>query len=121
MRVLIVEDDALIAMYLAKLVADFGYEVVASVRSESAAIAKAMAVSPNVALMDIRLADGSGVNVARELHTRMAVRCIFVSANLDEPTRMALLPYQPIEFIGKPILPVILQRALRKAEGLTEL
>jgi DNA-binding response OmpR family regulator len=27
MRVLIVEDDALIAMYLAKLVADFGYDV----------------------------------------------------------------------------------------------
>jgi CheY-like chemotaxis protein len=46
-----------------------------------------MVVSPDVALMDIRLADGSGVNVARELHTRMAVRCIFVSANLDEPTR----------------------------------
>jgi len=47
-------------MYLAKLVADFGYEVVVSVRSGSAAIAKAMAVSLDVALMDIRLADGSG-------------------------------------------------------------
>jgi DNA-binding response OmpR family regulator len=60
MRVLIVEDDALIALYLAKLVVDFGYEVVVVVRSGSAAIAKAMAVSPDVALMDIRLADGSG-------------------------------------------------------------
>jgi DNA-binding NarL/FixJ family response regulator len=47
-------------MYLANFVADFGYEVVVSVRSGSAAIAKAMAVSPDVALMNIRLADGSG-------------------------------------------------------------
>jgi DNA-binding NarL/FixJ family response regulator len=46
-------------MYLANFVADFGYEVVVSVRSGSAAIAKAMAVSLDVALMDIRLADGS--------------------------------------------------------------
>jgi hypothetical protein len=43
-----------------------------------------------------------------------------LSANLDEPTRAALLPCEPIEFIGKPVVPVVLQRALRKAEGLTE-
>jgi hypothetical protein len=30
------------------------------------------------------------------------------------------LPYDPIDFIGKPVLPILLQRALRKAEGLTE-
>ena len=54
-------------------------------------------------------------------HERLALRCIFVSANLDEPTRTALLPYDPIEFVGKPVVPVVLQRALSKAEGLTEL
>jgi DNA-binding NarL/FixJ family response regulator len=60
MRVLIVEDDAPIAMYLAKLVADFGYEVVVSVDRDPQLLRKAIAVSPDVALMDIRLADGSG-------------------------------------------------------------
>jgi hypothetical protein len=40
---------------------------------------------------------------------------------LDEPTRTALLPYEPIDFVGKPVLPVVLQRALKKAEGLTDL
>jgi hypothetical protein len=29
-----------------------------------------------------------------------------------------LLPYEPIDFVGKPVLPVVLQRALKKAEGL---
>jgi hypothetical protein len=50
----------------------------------------------------------------------MAVRCIFVSANLDEPTRRAVEPYDPIEFMGKPIIPVVLERALAKARALIE-
>ena len=44
-----------------------------------------------------------------------------MSGNLDEPTRTALLPYEPIEYIGKPVVPMVLQRALKKAERLTEL
>ena len=122
MRVLIVEDDAIIAMHLAMLVAELGHQVCATVVSATQAVERAVTLRPDVVLMDIRLARGSsGVDAARELHTRQALRCIFLSANLDEPTRTALLPYEPIEFIGKPVMPVSLQRALKKAEGLTEL
>jgi two-component system, response regulator PdtaR len=114
---LIVEDDVIIAMHLAMLVADFGHEVCSTATTSTEAIAQAIALTPDVVLMDIRLADGdSGVDVARDLHASRALRCIFVSANLDEPTRTALLPYEPIEFVGKPVVPVVLQRALRKAE-----
>ena len=121
MRVLIVEDDIIIAMHLAMLVAEFGHEVVATVRSAPEAIAQATVLTPDVALMDIRLVASSGIDAARELYEQQALRCIFVSANLDEPTQRALLPFEPIEFIDKPVMPVVLQRALRKAEGLTEL
>jgi hypothetical protein len=38
-----------------------------------------------------------------------------LSANLGEQTR-ALLPYAPIDFVGKPVLPIALQRALKMAE-----
>jgi DNA-binding NarL/FixJ family response regulator len=76
---------------------------------------------PEVAIIDLRLAKGSsGVDAARELYERHALRCIFVSANLDESTSAALLPYDPIDFLGKPVLPLLLQRALKKAEGLPE-
>ncbi len=121
MRVLIVENDIIIAMHLAMLVTEFGHEVIGNVRSAPEALAQAKALRPDVALMDIRLANGSGIDVARELHSLQDLRCIFISANLDEPTRTALLPYEPIEFVGKPIVPVVLQRALGKAQGLTEL
>jgi CheY-like chemotaxis protein len=122
MRVLIVEDDAIIAMHLAMLVVELGHQVCATAVSAAQAIERAATLTPNVVLMDIRLARGSsGIEAARELHARGALRCIFLSANLDEPTRTALLPYDPIDFVGKPVLPVVLQRALQKAEGLTDL
>jgi two-component system, response regulator PdtaR len=121
MRVLIVDDDAIIAMHLAMLVAELGHEVCATAASAARAIALAAAHDPDVVLMDIRLAHGSsGIDAARELHAQQALRCIFVSANLDDPTRTALLPYEPIAFVGKPVLPVVLQRALKKAEGLSD-
>ena len=122
MRVLIVEDEPIIAMHLAMLVAELGHEVCATAASAAGAIALATLHNPHVVLMDVRLADGSsGIDAARELHAQQALRCIFLSANLDEPTRTALLPYEPIDFVGKPVLPVVLQRALKKAEGLTDL
>jgi two-component system, response regulator PdtaR len=121
MRVLIVEDDPMIAMHLAMLVADLAHEVCATAASAPEAIARAAASNPDVVLMDIRLAGGtSGVEAARVLHARHALRCIFVSADLDEPTRASLAPYDPIDFVRKPVLPVLLQRALKKAESLTE-
>jgi two-component system, response regulator PdtaR len=64
-----------------------------------------------------RLANGSnGIDAARELYTRHGLRCIFVSANLDERTMTALQPLQPIDFVDKPVLPLTLKRALEKAQ-----
>ena len=104
MRVLIVENSAIIAMHLAKLVTDLSHEVCARAASASDAIAQAAALKPDVAIMDLRLAKGSsGVDAARALYERHALRCIIVSGNLDEPTRAALVPYDPIDFLGKPV------------------
>ena len=86
MRVLIVEDEALIAMHLAMLVAELGHNACAIAASAAGAIAQASAHDPDVVLMDICLSHGSsGIDAARELHARQALRCIFLSANLDQP------------------------------------
>jgi two-component system, response regulator PdtaR len=112
---------AIVAMHLAMLVVELGHEVCAIVASAADAVTRAVTLRPDVVLMGIRLAGGSsGGGATRELYARQALRCIFLSANLDEPTRTELLPYDPIDFIGKAVLPILLQRALRKAEGLTE-
>jgi two-component system, response regulator PdtaR len=115
MRVLIVEDDAIIAMHLAMLVAELGHEICGTAASAAAATQRAAQHEPDVVLMDIRLAHGSsGIEAARELHAHHSLRCIFISANLDETTKRALLQYDPIDFVGKPVLPLLLERAQRR-------
>jgi two-component system, response regulator PdtaR len=117
MKVLIVEDDLLVADHLETLVVSFGYEVCATASSAPEAVQKAAMHIPDVALMDIRLARGSsGINAASEIYSRQGLRCIFLSANLDHEIRLKLDALEPIEFIDKPILPVLLRRALQLAE-----
>ncbi len=118
MKVLIVEDEVLIALHLAAMVQDLGHEVVGIATSASEAVSSAATHRPDVALMDIRLSGGgTGIEVAGEIHARQGLRCIFISANLDEATRRAVGPYEPIDFVGKPVLPIMLQRALCKADA----
>jgi len=115
-RVLIVEDEAIIAMYLEMLVADFGHTVCGTADSASGAIEQAADHRPDLVLMDIWLANGSsGIDAARELRARYGLRCIFLSANLDELTKLTLAPLDPIDLVGKPVLPVLLKQALDKA------
>jgi two-component system, response regulator PdtaR len=117
MKVLIVEDEAIIAIHLEMLVVEFGHEVSGIAASTDEAITLTIARRPDVVLMDIRLRFGtSGIEAARELYARHGVHCIFLSGNLDEATRTAAVPYEPIDFIGKPILPIALKRALEKAD-----
>jgi DNA-binding NarL/FixJ family response regulator len=117
MRVLIVEDEAVIAMYVAMLVADFGHTVCGTADCASGAIEQAADHRPDVVLMDVRLANGSsGIDAARELHARHRLRCIFLSANLDEQTKVRLASLDPIDFIDEPVLPVSLKQALDKAQ-----
>src|SRR5262249_31199813 len=117
MRVLIVEDEAIVAMHLEMLVVELGHDICGTAASAAGAIAEAAIHCPDVVLMDVRLAQGSsGIEAARELHVRQALRCFFLSANLDELTKGALLPYEPIDFVGKPVLPILLKRALEKAK-----
>lgn len=119
MRVLIVKDEVVIASYLEVLVLSLGYEVCAIATNAPEAVESAATHKPDVALMDIRLAHGgSGIDAAREIYSREGLRCIFVSANLDEATCQTLSRYEPIDFVGKPVLPVVLRRALQKAEQL---
>ena len=115
MKVLIVEDEVLIAMHLELLVSGFGHQVCAVTGSEAEAVAYAASHLPDVALMDIRLAHGgSGIDAAREIYAQHGVRCIFLSANLDAAVRDAVSTCDPVEFVGKPVLVSLLRRALEK-------
>lgn len=104
LRVLIVEDEALIAMDLEFMVEDMGHTVVGLSASAHDAIEKAAALSPDLVLMDLHLAKRTcGKAAARTIWRETGCRAILVSASLHEVTRDDIEDIKPVAMIPKPI------------------
>ncbi len=117
MRILIVEDEALIAWMLADSLEGAGHEVVgpAGTMAEALALCEAAPAPPELALLDINLRDGSnGVDVARALLERWGVLSIFASAQVVEARRARDVAFGCIH---KPYAP---QTVLRGVEAARE-
>ena len=84
-RVLVVEDNPILALEIGTLVTDMGHVVCGTAANEREALELAEAERPTLALLDVRLADGdNGIAVARALRQQKALRTIFVTAFDDE-------------------------------------
>lgn len=94
-RVLIVEDDPLIALDLAAIVEEAGHEVVSVCASRRAGLAEA-ARDIDFALLDVDLADGKSFPVAEVLWAR-CIPFAFVSGSLrsEVPAILGDVPFIP--------------------------
>ena len=112
MKILIVEDEAIIALLVEQVLVTLGHEVMTVARTAGMAFDIARRSTPDLALLDIRLAGGSGVEVARWLKQR-GVPSIFMTASLieAEANRDAVLGC-----ISKPFTDRDVERAVRWAE-----
>lgn len=82
LRILIVEDEILIALELESLLQDLGHEIVGIAASSGDALALGQDLTPDLAFVDIHLADGpTGVDVARYLADEHQVTVLFMTAN----------------------------------------
>lgn len=102
--VLIIEDEAFIAMDLEGLVESLGHRVVGVARTHKEAIALANGRRPGLILADIKLADGSsGLDAVNELLQTFEVPVIFITAYPErfltgerpEPAFLIAKPFQP--------------------------
>lgn len=86
-RVLIVEDETLIAEELRERLSRFGYSVIAAVDTADEGIAIATRERPDLVLMDIRLkGEKDGVRAAQEIRQQMDVPIVYVTAYSDRLT-----------------------------------
>ncbi|KQP67289.1 response regulator [Methylobacterium sp. Leaf112] len=82
LRILVVEDEVLIALELECLLEDLGHVTVGVAGSSQEAIALGLSTHPDVALVDIHLIDGpTGVAVARALSADPRTTVVFMTAN----------------------------------------
>jgi hypothetical protein len=83
-KILVVEDDYLVAIQMEQTLSDAGFEVAGVVASAEAAIDAAAAQRVALVIMDIRLAGRrDGVDAAIELFGRHGIRSIFATAHMD--------------------------------------
>ncbi|WP_439476030.1 response regulator [Brevundimonas sp.] len=81
-RILIVEDEALVAMELRFVLEDLDYEVVGTASDARTARAFAMCGGVELALVDIHLSDGAtGVRLGQELGQEFGVTVLYMTAN----------------------------------------
>ncbi|MGC9504081.1 hybrid sensor histidine kinase/response regulator [Baaleninema sp.] len=86
-KVLIVEDELLIAKGLARKLKKLGYTVVDIVSSGDAAIDRTEALQPDIILMDIVIkGDLDGIATTQKIHHRYEVPVIYVTAYADDET-----------------------------------
>lgn len=102
-RILIVEDEPLIAEDLRAHLEELGYELCAVCDNALDAMAEVVARKPDLLLLDINLGDGpDGVQLAEKVRAKHATPFIFVTSHSDKATLERVKPLRPAGFIIKP-------------------
>ena len=83
LRVLVVEDDALIAMLLGELLAGMGHDVCATAATEAEAVIAANRYGPDLMIVDAGLGRGSGVSAVEEICRVEPLAHLFISGDAE--------------------------------------
>ncbi len=103
-RVLVVEDDKIIALEIKERLADFGYDVIAMVKTGYLAIEQAIINKPDLILMDISLeGEIDGIVTAERIRKVIDIPIIYLTALVDEETIDRAKFTTPYGYIVKPL------------------
>ena len=100
-HVLVVDDEPQFLRALATSLRGAGYDV-ATATTAAEALAAAGLRPPDAVILDLRLPDGSGTDVCRELRTWSAAPIVLVSAVGDEDEKIAALDAGADDYVTKP-------------------
>lgn len=125
-RILVVEDEGIIAKDIQNRLEGLGYAVPAIASSGEQAVSKAAETQPDLVLMDIRLkGEMDGVEAAGQVRDRFHIPVVYVTAYADDATLQRAKITQPFGYILKPFetreLHSAIEMALYKHEMETKL
>jgi PAS domain S-box-containing protein len=115
-KIMIVDDDAVVARQLAHRLSALGYEVAALGSSRQQATARATELEPDVLLIDIALRDeSSAVRIGDELLRRKGAATVLMIAEADEPTLETAHAAERHAYVVKPFTDRELRAAIELA------
>lgn len=100
LRILLVEDDAIIATLTAETLQSMGHEVCAIAATETEAVAAAARERPDLLIVDAHLNEGSGLSAVRQILLDGPVPHIFISGDVlsaEQLDASAILLQKPFQ------------------------
>jgi DNA-binding LytR/AlgR family response regulator len=118
MKILIVEDQMLIAANIANQLEGIGYEVVGIIPRGEEAVKFVQNEKPDLVLMDINLkGELDGIETAQRMQQDGKIPIIYLTANSDDAHFERAKETNPYAFISKPFKKLDLQRAIELASA----
>ena len=115
-RILVVEDETVVALDIAMQLRDFGYEPLGPASTGEQAIEMAQRLQPQLVLMDVHLGSSmDGITAAQEIRTQCGIACLFQSAFTGEDTLARVKLTQPAGYLAKPFTEYELRTAVEAA------
>ena len=112
-RILIVEDEMIIAANLSLQLTNLGYEVCGIIPRGEEALLHIRENPPDIILMDIQLkGEMDGIEVIRSMQREVNIPVIYLTANADDAHFSRAKETHPYAFISKPFKKLYLQRAI---------
>lgn len=121
-RILVVEDEAIVALDIQSRLARLGYDLAGHAASGAEAVSLAGASSPDLVLMDVLLPGGmDGIETARRLSEHHSVPVVYLTAMSDQATLERAKQTGPFGYLSKPFedheLSLTIEMALYKFEA----
>ena len=118
-RILVVEDEAVVALDLRKRLTSLGYDVVDVAARGETAVEIAKRRRPDLTIMDIRLrGEMDGIEAADIIRSQLALPVVYLTAHADEATIDRARITEPFGYILKPFdereLRTVIEMALYK-------
>jgi PAS domain S-box-containing protein len=105
-KILIVEDEQIIALDLRETLHELGYVIIGVVDSGEQAVETAETTRPDVVLMDVRLkGEIDGIAAADTIFRRFHIPVVFLTASANDETVMRARSAGPYGFVIKPVRP----------------
>lgn len=102
-RILIVEDESLVAMDMERMLLELGYEVLPNVNSYDDAILALHTNKPDLVLLDINLNDTkSGIDLSKQIQQQYKIPFIYLTSHSDKATMDEALITKPYGYLLKP-------------------
>jgi PAS domain S-box-containing protein len=102
-RILIAEDEAIVASHIRRLLEGMGHEVMATVATGEDAVTRALALFPDLILMDIVLGGAmDGIRAAENIRKEKDIPIVFLTAYVDDATLSRAKVTGPSGYVVKP-------------------